>query len=223
MKKTVNFDDPQTCHFYYGNETGTPGTILTFFPWPRVRIGYNSSGMVTEIGYAVPKDSLDFWTDRFKQFNVKHDEVAERLGEKYLHFEDPDGLKIDLVVPEKSDERKSWETNEISGVVANKGFHSVTLIEPNVDPTASILTELFGYQLLKQEGSRYRFITDAIGNASIVDIIEAPHLAVGLNAGGTNHHVAYRVTDENSQMEFREKILSKGLDITPKIDRDYFF
>lgn len=223
VKKTVNFDDPQTYHFYFGNEFGTPGTILTFFPWPRVRKGYNGSGMATGIAYAVPEGSLPFWAGRFKQFNVKHDEVAERFGEKYLHFEDPDGLKMDLIVPKKSDDRKPWETNEIDAAVATKGFHSVTLTVKNMDATASILTEIFGYQLLKQEGSRYRFVTDAIGHASIVDIIEAPHLTEGLNAGGTNHHVAFRVRDENSQMEFREKILSKGLNITPKIDRDYFF
>lgn len=223
VKKTVNFDDPQTYHFYFGNETGTPGTILTFFPWERVRKGYNGSGMATGIGYAVPKNSLEFWADRFRQFNVKHNEAAERFGEKYLPFEDPDGLKIDLIVPEKDDQRKVWTTSEIDEVVATRGFHSVTLTVKNITPTASILTDIFGYRLLKQEGNRYRFITDAVDNASVVDIIEAPHLAAGLNAGGTNHHVAFRVKDENSQMEFREKILSKGLSITPKIDRDYFF
>ena len=223
VKKTVNFDDPQTYHFYFGNETGTPGTILTFFPWERVRKGYNGSGMATGIGYAVPKNSLEFWADRFRQFNVKHNEAAERFGEKYLPFEDPDGLKIDLIVPEKDDQRKVWTTSEIDEAVATKGFHSVTLTVKNITPTASILTDIFGYRLLKQEGNRYRFITDAVDNASVVDIIEAPHLAAGLNAGGTNHHVAFRVKDENSQMEFREKILSKGLSITPKIDRDYFF
>ena len=223
VKKTVNFDDPQTYHFYFGNETGTPGTILTFFPWTRVRKGYNGSGMATGIGYSVPKDSLDFWADRFKQFNVKHNEVAERFGEKYLPFEDPDGLRMNLIVPEKEDQRKAWETGEINEAVATKGFHSVTLTLKNITPTASILTDIFGYTLLKQEGNRYRFVTDAVDNASIVDIIEAPSLGPGLNAGGTNHHVAFTVKDENSQMEFREKILSRGLNITPKIDRDYFF
>ncbi|MEO9021594.1 MAG: ring-cleaving dioxygenase [Ginsengibacter sp.] len=223
VKKTVNFDDPQTYHFYFGNETGTPGTILTFFPWQRGRKGYNGSGMATGIGYSVPKDSLGFWADRFKEFNVKHGETKERFGEKYLSFEDPDGLKIDLVVPEKEDQRNAWETNEIKEGVATKGFHSVVLTVKNITLTASVLTDILGYQLLKQEGNRYRFVTDAIDNASIVDIIEVPQLPAGLNAGGTNHHVAFRVKDENSQMEFREKIVSKGLNITPKIDRDYFF
>jgi glyoxalase family protein len=179
--------------------------------------------MATGIGYSIPKDSFDFWADRFKEFNVKHGKAAERFGEKYLPFEDPDGLKIDLIVPEKEDQRKAWKTNEISEVNATKGFHSVTLTVKNVTPTASILTDIFGYKLLKQEGNRYRFVTDAIDNASIVDIIESPNLGAGLNAGGTNHHVAFRVKDDNILMDYREKVLSKGLNITPKIDRDYFF
>ncbi|HEV2830982.1 MAG TPA: ring-cleaving dioxygenase [Hanamia sp.] len=223
VKKTVNFDDPGTYHFYFGDETGTPGSILTFFPWEGIGKGHTGTGMATGIGYSVPKDSLEFWAQRFKQFNVKHEEIAEKFGEKYLHFQDPNGLKIDFIVSNNEDKRKSWQTDEVNAAVATRGFHSVTLTLKDVTPTASILTDIMGYQLLRQEGNLYRFVTDAIDNASIVDILEAPNLPAGINAAGTNHHVAFRIKDENIQMEFREKILSKGLNITPKIDRDYFF
>lgn len=223
VKKTVNFDDPGTYHFYFGDEIGTPGTILTFFPWEGVRKGYTGTGIATDIGYSVPKDSLDFWKDRFEKFNVKHAEVAERFGEKYIHFQDPDGLKIDFIAAEKEDKREPWETAEITSDAATKGFHSVTLTLKHITPSATILTDILGYQLLKQEGNRYRFVTDAVENASVVDIIEAPNLQRGLNAAGTNHHVAFRVKDDTLLMDHREKVLSKGLDITPKIDRDYFF
>ena len=90
VKKTVNFDDPGTYHFYYGNETGTPGTILTFFPWEGIVNGRAGTGMATEIGYSVAKDSLEFWADRFRQFDVRQGEVAERMGETYLPFRDSD-------------------------------------------------------------------------------------------------------------------------------------
>lgn len=223
VKKTVNFDDPSTYHFYFGNETGTPGSVLTFFPWKNVRQGYNGVGMATNIGYSVPEGSLEFWTDRFKQLNVKHDEVAERFGEKCLHFQDPDGLKIDFIIPNIEDSRKPWETNEIKSGVATKGFHSVTLMLKRPEPTVAVLTDILGYHLLYQEGNRYRFITDSIDNANIVDLEISLDQPAGLNAGGTNHHVAFRVKDENILMEYREKVLSKGLNITPKIDRDYFF
>lgn len=223
VKKTVNFDDPGTYHFYFGDEAGSPGTILTFFPWEGIGKGYTGSGMATDIGYSVPKDSLSFWSDRFQKFNVKQEEIKERFGEQYLSFQDPDGLKLDLIVPANADNRKGWETKDVTANVATKGFHNITLTVKNVTPTASILTDIFGYKLLKQEGNRYRFITDAVDDAAIVDIIEAPNLAPGRGAAGTNHHVAFRVKDDNILMEFREKIVSKGLGITPKIDRDYFF
>jgi glyoxalase family protein len=223
VKKTVNFDDPGTYHFYFGNETGTPGTILTFFPWQGIGQGYPGTGMATAIGYSVPPASLDFWSDRFKQFNIKHGQVEEIFGEQVLSFQDPDGLKIDLIVPVKEDSRKPWVTADINEMVALKGFHNVTLTLRNVTPTASILTDILGYRLLKQDGNHYRFVTDAIENASIVDVIEAPDIPQGRNAAGTNHHIAFRVKDDDILMAFREKIVAKGLSITPKIDRDYFF
>jgi glyoxalase family protein len=223
VKKTVNFDDPGTYHFYFGNETGAPGTILTFFPWENIGAGRTGTGMATEIGYSVPADSLDFWKERFTTAGVKHGEINQRLGEQYLSFEDPDGLNINLIVSQKEDDRAPWTTNEISARYAIKGFHSVTLSLRSIKPTATILTEVFGYQLLRQEGNRSRYITDAVGNASIVDLEESPSGSAGFNAAGTNHHVAFRVSDDATLMEFREKIVKKGLQITPKIDRDYFF
>jgi glyoxalase family protein len=222
VKKTVNFDDPGTYHFYYGNENGTPGTILTFFPWTHVKPGKLGTGMATDIGYAVPAGSLDFWGNHFEKYQVRFGQIDEQFGEQILRFEDPDGLRIQLVEA-KEDKRVPWETNEIKKEAAIKGFHSIVLTLRNIKPTASILTDIFGYKLLKQEGNRYRFVTDAIENASIVDLVEEPEVTHGLVAGGNNHHVAFRVKNEEQLMHFREIIAGKGYNITPKIDRNYFF
>jgi len=223
VKRTVNFDDPGTYHFYYGNETGTPGTILTFFPWEGITGGRAGTGMATGIGYSVPKDSLEFWQTRFKENDVRHGEITERLGETYLPFQDPDGLRLELIVSKYTDDRQPWVTPEVTVAAATKGFHSVTLTLRSIKPTAAILTDVFGYELAEQEGNRYRYQATAAPTASIVDLVETPDEARGLNGGGTNHHVAFRVPNETVQMEFREKILSKGLNITPKINRDYFY
>jgi len=223
VKKTVNFDDPSTFHFYFGDQKGTPGSILTFFPWEGIQQGYNGTGMATSIGYAVPKDSLGFWAERFKRFNVKQEEVIEKFGEPCLIFTDPDGLKLELVVPAEVDKREPWVTREVNASVATRGFHHVTLTLRNATPTATIVTDVMGYWLIKQEGNVYRFKTNNSDNASVIDIIEAPNLARGLGAAGTNHHVAFRVKDETVLMNYREKIEGKGLHITPKIDREYFF
>ncbi|HXB95557.1 MAG TPA: ring-cleaving dioxygenase [Puia sp.] len=223
VKKTVNFDDPGTYHFYYGDETGTPGTILTFFPWEGISAGRTGTGMATEIGYSVPADSLEFWADRFRQHGVGQDAMAQRMGETYFGFADPDGLKINLIVSKYPDTRVPWTTPEVGAAAATRGFHSVTLNLKTIAPTVEVLTDIFGYTLKEQEGNRYRFITDTNPTAAIVDIVESPKEGRGLSGSGTNHHVAFRVHDEAAQSEFREKILRKGLHITPKINRDYFY
>ncbi len=223
VKKTVNFDDPKTYHFYFGDEVGTPGSILTFFPWPRVRKGHTGAGMATEISYAVPDGSLDFWKSRFEENNVRHQEISEKFGEKFLAFEDPDGLNLELTVPDHIDNRKGWITKEVEAHKALKGFHSVALTLNVISRTAKVLEDIFEYEFEKQENNRHRFRTDAVENAGIVDLIEAPNAAPGINAGGTNHHVAFRVKNEEILMNFREKVLQKGFQITDKINRDYFF
>lgn len=223
VKKTVNFDDPETYHFYFGNETGAPGTVLTFFPWAEMRQGRNGAGMATEIGYSVPKGGLDFWKERFEKFNIRYVDKEETFEEKELSFRDPDGLQLKLIETKHNDERKGWVTDEIKADVAIKGFHSVTLTLNDIKATAEILTDLFGYKQVNKDSNLYRYQTDSVNNAAIVDLLEIPEAQRGINAGGTNHHVAFRVKDEVDLMKMREKIMAKGLQITEKIDRDYFF
>ena len=223
IKKTVNFDDPGTYHFYFGDEVGSSGTILTFFPWGEgIQQGRKGSGMATEIGYSVPKGSLDFWQKRFEQNNVIYNKPSEKFGEKYLTFLDPDGLKLELIESKTDDNRKAWETDEVKADVATKGFHNITLTLNDIKPTAAILTEIFGYKLIDQDVNRYRYATDAVENAAIVDLVELAEEKRGLNANGTVHHVAFRVKNDEILMHFREKIEAYGLSITPQIDRQYF-
>jgi len=222
VKKTVNFDDPETYHFYYGDEYGTPGTILTFFPWGNIMQGRRGARQATEIGYAVPVGSLDFWQQRFEAHNVIYNKVAEKFGDNYLTFLDPDGLKLELIEA-KNDNRKGWETDDIKAEHALKGFYNITITTNKMQPTADILTKVFGYRLLEQNVNRYRFITDAVDTANIVDLVEVAGEVAGHVAGGSVHHVAFRVENEEVLMQFRDKIVALGLHITEKIDRNYFY
>lgn len=223
IKKTVNFDDPGTYHFYFGDEVGSAGTILTFFPWGEgIQQGRKGSGMATEIGYSVPKESLDFWQKRFVQYNVIYNKPSEKFGEKYLTFLDPDGLKLELIESKTDDSRKPWETDEVKAGVATRGFHNITLTLNSIKATAAILTEIFGYKLIDQDVNRYRYATDAVENASIVDLVELAEEKRGHVANGSVHHVAFRVENDEILMHFREKIEEYGLSITPQIDRNYF-
>lgn len=222
VKKTVNFDDPGTYHFYFGNETGAAGTILTFFPWEGIGKGENGSGMATHIGYSVPQDSLDFWKNRLDAHDIPYEE-GNIFDEKLISFRDPDGLQLQFIEPDAPDNRSVWTTDEISEAVALKGFHNVTLTLQNAEATAKVLTDVLGYKLRGREGNRYRYATDAVDTAHLIDIIEDPSIPVGRNAAGTNHHIAFRVKDDAVLMEMRKKVMEAGLNITPKIDRDYFF
>ena len=222
IKKTVNFDDPKTYHFYFGDEVGSPGTILTFFPWEGVARGKQGAGMSTEIGYTVPEGSMEFWQERFKGYYTRVTGSGIRFGEQYLTFEDPDGLPISLIIPKSPDPRKPWETEEVGNEVAIRGFHSITLTLNKVSETAAILTDIFDYEFIGQESNRFRYRTKHMDTANIVDLIEE-HAAIRTgNGGGTIHHVAFRVKNEKELMEFREKILAAGFNITPKKDRNYF-
>ncbi|MBB6109050.1 glyoxalase family protein [Mucilaginibacter lappiensis] len=223
VKKTVNFDDPQTYHLYYGDKFGTPGTILTFFPWEGITAGRRGARQATEIGYSVPEGSLDFWLKRLEANNVLYNKPAEKFGEQYLTLLDPDGLKLELIVPKGADKRLPWETTEVKAENATRGFHNITITTNKIDATAKILTDVFGYKLLEQHVNRFRFVTDAVDNAAIVDLVEVAGEVAGHVAGGSVHHVAFRVKNEEILMQYREKIAALGLHITDKIDRNYFY
>jgi glyoxalase family protein len=122
IKKTVNFDDPNTYHFYYGNEEGTPGTILTFFPWEGIQTGRRGTRQVTEIGYSVPAGSLEFWEKRLDEHHVIYNKVSEKFGEQYLTFLDPDGLKFELTVAKSEDTRTPWITPEVTAAYAIRAY-----------------------------------------------------------------------------------------------------
>ena len=222
VKKTVNFDDPSTYHFYFGNETGDPGTILTFFPWEGITSGRRGPGQATETAFAVPADSFDFWLKRFDEHNVTYNNPTQRFDENYLTLLDPDGLKLELVVPAQPDPRPAYTANGISEAYAIRGFQGVTLTLQNQEATARILTDIFDYQLVDQHVNRYRYRTDAVSTAATIDLVSISGESPGQVAGGSVHHVAFRVADEEAQLHFRDKITKIGLSPTPPINRDYF-
>lgn len=220
VKKTVNFDDPGTYHFYFGDEVGTPGSILTFFPWEGIAPGIQGAGQATEVVYSVPAASLDFWKSRLEAHQIRVDS-GTRFDEPFISFRDPDGLLLTLLVPTQNDTRTGWHTADVTTEVAIKGFHSVTLTLNRRDATQRVLA-LLGYTLKSEEGTRFRYATDAIETANIIDIVEVA-TPRGTNAAGTIHHIAFRVKDEATQMAIRDEIVRAGYQITPKIDRNYFF
>ena len=221
VKKTVNFDAPDVYHFYYGNELGEPGSILTFFPYEGIQRGRHGKGMLNVTTFSVPASSIDYWQNRLKQYKVKTTTVENRFDEEtVLYFEDPDGLGLELVFNDK-DTRPGFTYGQIPQKHAIKGFYSVEIWQEGYERTAGLLTGLMDHSLIAEKGNRFRFAaTDKPRN--YIDIICMPDSLRGLGGGGTVHHLAFNTADEQSQAEVREKLIQGGFDPTPVLDRQYF-
>lgn len=223
VKKSVNQDDVGTYHLYYGDYAGSPGTILTFFPWAGLKRGRPGTGQSYATAFSVAVDALPFWQQRFEQLKVEHSASEKRFNDEVLTFFDPDGLRLELVATSEVDSRTAAPAGEIPASFAIRGFHSTTLGLADAGPTVSVLTQTMGYRLVAQSGHRARYAaSEGGGPGSYVDLLTDPALPRGLNGAGTIHHVAFRVTDDAGQANARAQIIKDGLAVSPVIDRAYF-
>ena len=222
VKRTVNFDDPSVYHLYYGNETGAPGTAMTFFPWEHLPPARRGTGEVAHTAFAVPPGSLDFWRERLSRLGVPHQDAEPRFGEPALGLSDPDGLPLALVAPDEPDPRAPWTTPEIDAGHAVRGFHGVTLALHVGAATAELLTEVMGYEPVARDDLVHRYAAPRGTTARYVDIVEAPNGAPASSGLGSVHHIAFAVADDDAQDHFRRRLISAGHRVTPRIDRTYF-
>jgi len=222
VKTTVNFDDPGTYHLYYGDEIGTPGTIMTFFPWSHMHRGRRGNGETTEVLYAVPVGSLEYWAGRFAELGIEVGDVETRFDEQVLLFEDPDGMRLGLVATEDPATLELWAQGPIPVEHALRGFHSVTLQLESVVPTASVLTEQMGYTEVGVDGDRTRYRGASDDRALYIDLVARPGARRGAFGAGSIHHIAFRTVDDEAQLEYRAQLSAAGLTVTPVRDRQYF-
>jgi glyoxalase family protein len=221
VKKTVNFDGPDVYHFYYGDEQGSPGSILTFFPYQGLVNGRHGKGMLNTTSLSVPSSSLNYWLERFKRFGINHKKPQERFeGEVIVYFEDEDGLGLELVFND-TDKRKGFLHGHIPTEHAIKGFYNVEIWEEGYERTAALLTEQLDHKLIAEKGNRFRFAaTDAPGN--YVDILCSPDSLKGLAGSGTVHHIAFATPNKETQSDVRLRIVKRMLNPSPILDRTYF-
>jgi glyoxalase family protein len=223
VKKTVNFDDPGTYHFYYGDETGQPGSILTFFPWEHAAPGRGGVGQTQQTAFRVPASSLGYWTHRFIEKGVTHQPPEKRFGEWVLSFVDPDGMSLALVGIAGAEAEKAWSNGDVPAEHAIRGFQGVTLLIENADRTAAILTDVFGFERVGQEGSITRYRAPQLKEGAIVDIYEAKGFLAGRLGRGSVHHIAFRAANDAEQAEMVRKLIQgHGMHPTEQKDRNYF-
>jgi glyoxalase family protein len=223
VKKTVNFDDPGTYHLYYGDEAGSPATILTFFPWEHAPRGRAGVGAAVETAFAVPAASIGYWAERLIGKAVDHDPPAKRFGETVLSFRDPDGMHLEIVGQPGLDAVPGRAGGPVPAEHAIRGFAGQTLWVANGEATARVLTEAFGYREAGREGAYTRFL--APGEAQLgrrIDLRDAAGFMRAASGVGTLHHVAFRAADDAAQAEMVRKLAAMGLRATEQVDRNYF-
>ena len=225
VKRTVNFDAPDTYHFYYGDVAGSPGSLLTFFPFADAAAGRAGTGMAETTAFATPEAAFDRWMSGFAEEERDFDGPVTRFGAQVLGLRDPDGLRIELVAEPGLVGSPLGAGQHEAGAVAPHAIsrlHSVALCIEAPERTAQLLTGSFGYEAIGEEAGRRRFRASGGGPAGIVDLLCQPDRMRGRLGAGTVHHVAFRAQDETEQLTWREAILSLGFDVTPVLDRQYF-
>ncbi len=220
VKRTVNFDDPGTYHFYFGDDAGSPGTILTFFPWPKASRGQAGAGEVAQTAFSVPLGSVGYWEKRLLEHGVSVARTGRRFDEEVLTFPDPDGMKIEIVGHADVAAPNASRYASVPAEDSIRGIFGVTLLERSAQATGDFLNVL-GFHKIAEEGNRLRFAADGNALGNHIDLVIDPQASHGRSGAGSVHHIAFRAPDDAAQLEWRE-VIGEYLDVTPVMDRTYF-
>lgn len=220
VKKSVNQDDPGTYHLFYGNQSATPGSSLTFFPWPRAHKGKPGTGESVNVSFMVPQKAESFWIKRLEDNGVEHSGVFELFGSPALRFHDPDGLELDMVFNTHAKTVDEHYKSTVPAGFAIQGFWATRLKLSEPQATIDVLSELLGFKKTAQQKNLSLYQTDApVGNSVIIETaVEEP----GKGGRGIIHQVAFRAEDEQELGELRKAVLNMGLHPTEIIDRHWF-
>ena len=220
VKKTVNFDAPEVYHLYYGDELGRPGTVMTYFPFPGARRGRAGIGEVGTTAFSIPHGAAAFWQDRLGKMGVANINSDTYFGARRLRFSGPDGDAFALIEV-KDDSRDPWTAQGISTDVAIRGFHSTDMRLWDATATAELL-EFMGYEKQESSGSVTRYHIPGGNDANVIDLAQLQASPAAQGAGSV-HHVAFAVENRAKQLEVRKALMDTGYQVTPVIDRDYFW
>ncbi len=222
VKQTVNFDDPGTFHLYFGDRTGSPGSILTFFPFPDGRQGRVGTGQAAVTSFAIPIESVGWWIERLGARGIAFEAPVGRFDERVVSLRDPDGMLLELVGSPRYGGLEGWGGSGVPAGHAIRGVHGVTLwTDGPANGTEDVLTGVLGFSLEGEEGSIRRF-RSATPVGGVVDLRKADGFWKGVGGVGTVHHVAFRAVDEPKQLDVRRAVEQAGLQVTPVVDRQYF-
>lgn len=222
IKKTVNFDSPDVYHLYYADEVGTPGTVLTFFPFPNSRRGKRGTGEINSISFSVPFNSLHYWMNRFAELAIPFDGPKSKFGYEYISLLDSDGMKIEITADSNADSIMGWFNGEIPAEHSIRKFFGSTFYLRDSKPTEELLLGVMGAKLISSEGKIKRYSLGEKESLSFVDVLEDAKTPRAIGGAGTVHHIAWRTANDEEQIDWRKKIMENGFFPTEVVDRNYF-
>ncbi len=222
VKKSVNQDSPDTYHFFFADRDGTPGTGLTFFPWPGARPATPGAGKIVEVGLAVPHDSLSFWEARLRSHDVPVNPIEERFGREVLPFTDPDGMAAALVGIQEERSFAPWDDSPVPAEHQIRGLHSARILERSLKPTDTLLTRVMGFTRHGSEGAWHRYADADNSSGTIVELREVDERGSGNWGPGGIQYIAWRMKDDDEQEQLRSIVDKVGLRPSPQIDRFWF-
>jgi glyoxalase family protein len=223
VKKTVNFDNHNVYHFYYGDEQGTPGTIWTTFPYKGwgVPPGRPGQGQITVTSFSVPAGSLGFWESRLQGSGRATYDASDARGLQAMSFADPAGLMIRLVETD-ADERVPWTGSGIGVEAAIGGLDCVTMTVGDAAPTLALLTSVLGFEVVNQTGpATLLAVRDDMAGRRI-ELLRDTSAPPARNGLGTVHHVAMAIATAEEQIQLRQELIALGYAVTEVLDRQYF-
>lgn len=224
VKVSVNQDDPRVYHLFYADAIGSPGTDLTFFPYPGIERGVRGYGQATRIFLSVPVDSLDYWVERLRGRGVRISGPRASEDGVVVEFQDPEGLELGIVAHEEAEEKRAepWDGSPVPREHFLRGFHSVQITVASCEHSSWFLEEVLGFRIVRRGDGRVRLETGGGGPGAFVDVLCPPISGRGFLGAGSVHHIAWAAADEEEQRIFRERLLKLGLRVTPVIDRKWF-
>ncbi|MBE7157565.1 MAG: ring-cleaving dioxygenase, partial [Rhodospirillales bacterium] len=215
VKRTVNFDDPGSYHFYFGDHTGAPGTILTFFAWPQATRGRRGVGETSAITFSVPANSLQYWEEHLRNAGVAL-QMEQRFGTTVLRFTDGDGTPLEI------SEGNGTRRTDIPNDHAIRGFGSVTVAEASSAEPETVLAAM-GWSKIAEEGNRRRWAApESSAQGRYIDLVHDESGTGGRMGAGSVHHIAFRAEDDDDQLRWQNELTQRGLHVTPVMDRTYF-
>lgn len=222
VKQTVNFDAPDVYHLYYGDETGRPGTILTFFPFPEAVRGRRGSGEISAVAFSVPPGSAGYWTGRLGRRDISFLGPGSRFGDFVLSFEDPDGMVVELIEDPAAGAAAGWRGGMVEEAHAIRRLHGVTMLHGSLAPTEAFLTGAMGFTAAGSDSGRHRFLAGTGGEPARIDVVVDTPAPAARQSAGSVHHIAWRVKDDAEQRGWRPRLQEAGTTPTQVMDRRYF-